>query len=75
MQILRRYGFSENVEKALIIIQQLGELYISLKEEQNFLREPYSLVKNLEKIDFYEKEGMFYVDILLPIEENLHLGD
>ena len=26
-------------------------------------------------IDFYEKEGMFYVDILLPIEENLHLGD
>ena len=56
MQILRRYGFSENVEKALIIIQQLGELYISLKEEQNFLREPYSLVKNLEKIDFYEKE-------------------
>lgn len=25
-------------------------------------------------IDFYEKEGMFYVDILLPIEENLHLG-
>lgn len=56
MQILRRYGFSENVEKALIIIQQLGELYISLKEEQNFLREPYSLVKNLERIDFYEKE-------------------
>lgn len=57
MQILRRYGFSENVEKALIIIQQLGELYISLEEEQNFLREPYSLVKNLEKIDFYEKEN------------------
>lgn len=56
MQILRRYGFSENVEKALIIIQQLGEFYISLKEEQNFLREPYYLVKNLEKIDFYEKE-------------------
>lgn len=56
MQILRRYGFSENVEKALIIIQQLGEFYISLEEEQNFLREPYSLVKNLEKIDFYEKE-------------------
>lgn len=56
MQILRRYGFSENIEKVLIIIQQLGELYISLKEEQNFLREPYSLVKNLEKIDFYEKE-------------------
>ena len=26
-------------------------------------------------IDFYEKEGMFYVDILLPIEENLHLGN
>lgn len=26
-------------------------------------------------IDFYEKEGMFYVDILLPIEENLHFGD
>lgn len=26
-------------------------------------------------IDFYEKEEMFYVDILLPIEENLHLGD
>lgn len=57
MQILRRYGFSENVEKALIIIQQLGEFYISLEEEQNFLREPYSLVKNLEKIDFYEKEN------------------
>lgn len=56
MQILRRYGFSENIERVLIIIQQLGELYISLKEEQNFLREPYSLVKNLEKIDFYEKE-------------------
>ena len=26
-------------------------------------------------IDFYEKDGMFYVDILLPREENLHLGD
>lgn len=57
MQILRKYNFSETMEKGLIIIQQLGEHYISLKEEQNFLREPYSLVKNLEKIDFYEKEN------------------
>lgn len=57
MQILRKYNFSETMEKGLIVIQQLGEHYISLKEEQKFLREPYSLVKNLEKIDFYEKEN------------------
>lgn len=57
MQILRRYNFNETEKIGLLSIQQLGEVYISLKEEQNFLREPYSLVKNLEKIDFYEKEN------------------
>lgn len=57
MQILRRYNFNEIEKIGLLSIQQLGEVYISLKEEQNFLREPYSLVKNLEKIDFYEKEN------------------
>ena len=40
------------------------------------LRSVTDLVSNRNGlIDFYEKEGMFYVDILLPIEENLHLGD
>ena len=57
MQILRRYNFNETEKIGLLSIQQLGEVYISLKEEQNFLREPYSLVTNLEKIDFYEKEN------------------
>lgn len=57
MQILRKYNFNETEKIGLLSIQQLGEVYISLKEEQNFLREPYSLVKNLEKIDFYEKEN------------------
>lgn len=57
MQILRKYNFNEIEKIGLLSIQQLGEVYISLKEEQNFLREPYSLVKNLEKIDFYEKEN------------------
>lgn len=57
MQILRRYNFDESEKIGLLSIQHLGEVYISLKEEQNFLREPYSLVKNLEKIDFYKKEN------------------
>lgn len=57
MQILKRYNFNETEKIGLLIIQQLGEFYISLKEEQNFLREPHSLVKNLEKIEFYEKEN------------------
>lgn len=57
MQILRKYNFNENEKIGVLTIKQLGEFYISLKEEQNFLREAHSLVKNLEKIDFYEKEN------------------
>lgn len=57
MQILKKYKFNETEKIGLIVIQQLGEFYISLEEEQNFLREAHSLVKNLNKINFYEKEN------------------
>lgn len=57
MQILRKYKFNEIEKIGLIVIQQLGEFYISLEEEQNFLREAHPLVKNLNEINFYEKEN------------------
>lgn len=57
MQILRKYKFNEIEKIGLIVIQQLGEFYISLEEEQNFLREVHPLVKNLNEINFYEKDN------------------
>ena len=57
MQILKKYKFNETEKIGLIVIQQLGEFYISLEDEQNFLREAHFLVKNLNKINFYEKEN------------------
>lgn len=57
MQILRKYKFNEIEKIGLIVIQQLGEFYISLEEEQNFLREVHPLLKNLNEINFYEKDN------------------
>lgn len=55
MEVLKKYSFSNLDKENIIFIKLISEFYNSLHQEKNFLREPHCLLKNLDKIYFYEK--------------------
>lgn len=66
---------SQNVERIACLFLTKLLFFASTQFILSFRKKEEYHFKRNGLIDFYEKEGMFYVDILLPIEENLHLGN
>ena len=56
MENLRKYPFTNQILNNILFIKLLSEFYYSLNQGKDFLREPHYLVKNLNKINFFEKE-------------------
>lgn len=65
MQILKGYNFSKEEMIKILLLQQLSEFYMCLREEMNYLREYHQLVKNIERIDFYEKNSRGNIETYL----------
>lgn len=56
MENLKKYPFINEDLNKILMIKLLSEFYFSLNSGKAFLREPHCLEKNLDKIEFYEKE-------------------